>query len=85
MEQLLLEYENKLDHTNLLDVSYAVASLFSKLNEHYDKSDDVFKKEEYGLYIFYTNNLLNDLKNNPDDKEDIFATAHSMLLSCIEI
>ena len=84
MEELLLEYEKELDHTNLLDVSYALSKLYSKLEECWDKAS-VEEKEEYGLYIFYVNNLLNDLKSNPEEKEDIFATAHGMILSCIDI
>ena len=84
LKQLLFEYENKLDHTNLLDVVYAVASLNFVLKSLRDETDGILK-DEYALYLFHANDLLGILRKELEEKEDVFATAHGILCSCIDV
>lgn len=80
IKDLILKFESKFDSNNLLDVTSAVVELNIKLSDYYKGIVDIKEKEEYELLLFHSNELLDWLKNYPEDKQDIFATAYDILI-----
>lgn len=84
MKKLLMEMEASLDRKNLLDVAYAVSTFHANLQTRLMAATDC-AKDEYALLLFHTNDLLDLLKKHPEEKEDVFLSIHSMLVSCVEM